>query len=1196
MDNMHSPVRRRLWVWTGALCWFPVLAHAQPPELQNAVVVQGEEVLVRPNAHWVKQVTAPGLGDAHAVLWLEARLHLPGGKGGGCNWLLRVFVDDQVLTEAFSRPRLLNKAPFFDFAEGKYHFSWYREGYQAWMMMFADAYDTNTSGAGRDAAFLFDLNDYVQPGQAFRLRFEYAQPNLPPVLKQDAPLAVRNLVVGSMKPEAVEQLREKALSGDRKRRQIEIRPEVDSKDGDGERPYEIAWANRSENPSAQVSFERLVGWQGTVFGDAEVAVSASRAQRLWRSQVAKVSVGACQSFVVGLKPPKPIPIPADADAVNCWVHSNHLYSAGSTPVELLVTVVDSRGACVDLNTGPLRGNYWELRQGLLPAQRVARLQRPLYFHSLTLSAGKLVEPVTMYLESLAFFKRERRPYARLERLTDPGFPTTEDNMLPPAKPEWRTRAAATQDGKGATFTTTSPDGALTYAVVPTENGLSEVTARFGDGPTFQPLADGALELAAPSDTTGGQARLLSSRLAGGSLVTKWALVGEGADVTYQVTYQLRGRTLLVDVSCPGGRARGLRLGKVRGLPQLRGIEVPYLVMHRPPTPRVALGGKVFCSVLVDWYHSNCSVLDTTPAADEPDADGLTVNGGTVYNPLTDGKRNELRDRVLVTVSPEFHDTLPSIATPRSERIEELAPAMFVMSSDFTPGFYRTLKRYGLDEVLAVHFAGIWWRRAGEGFAMRWRPRPELTEEQVRRYREDLRGLGYLWGMLVNYTCYSALNEYWDENKVSLTSAGQLNDGWFGHFDTKPNAMPELAEVVGENIRARYPTDCVYLDVHTNWGADARDYEAGVDGAGTARGTILGNAACLREVHNQQHALCSEGICRWLYAGVADMDYAQWAEVTKPEGKPLLPDFDLLRIHPKQIGTAMGYSPTCFFTTEGLEAYYRDPGKGTAHQPFYHYVAATLAHGHSAMIGYSYFPPLARTLHYYALLSGPQEDYLPDTVADIAWYSDKDGEFLSTSEALRAGVRDAGKLRVTYAGGQVVHVNYHAANTWKLSRNGRDFELPPYGWLIEKPGSLFAYSTLVDGRRVDYVDCPRYLYLNSGDRPATEGALTADGAVLVQKGESLTVIPCGDLGGWKSARGEDYPLFADTTLAGPPPNRGVRQLRLNAAELLNLDPAARVTVRSRSEQGAAVSTEASQARNVELPPLPDTVDYLIAASP
>ena len=491
--------------------------------------------------------------------------------------------------------------------------------------------------------------------------------------------------------------------------------------------------------------------------------------------------------------------------------------------------------------------------------------------------------------------------------------------------------------------------------------------------------------------------------------------------------------------------------------------------------------------------------------------------------------------------------------------------------------------------------------------MRWRPRPDLTEEQVARYRRDIKALGYKWGMLVNYTCFMPVTEYWDENLISLTADGRLADGWYGTYQTKPNTMADLARTVGRNIRARYPTDCVYLDVHTNWGAAAIDCEAGVEGAGTVRATILGNGACIREVHEQHGSLCSEGIRRWLYAGLADMDYAQWVGRQKSEHKPLLPDFDLLRIHPKQIGTAMGYGPRCFFTDDGLKEYFSDPCTGTSHQPLYHYVAATLAHGHSAMIGYGYFPLLARTVHYYALLSGPQEDYLPDTVADIAWYSQQAGKFVSTSEALQTGAREAGKLRVSYAGGalaegsgslretqggQVVHVNYHPEETWQLTVDGRDFLLPPYGWVINKPGVILAYSALVKGRRVDYVNCPRYVYMNSGEGPATEGAVTVDGAVLIKTDKPLVVIPCGDLGGWKSEPCEPYPMFSDRVLAGPPADRGVRLLRINAAQLLGIGEGETVTVRQRDEHGNVVRTQTIPAKQIELAPSADIADYLV----
>jgi len=297
--------------------------------------------------------------------------------------------------------------------------------------------------------------------------------------------------------------------------------------------------------------------------------------------------------------------------------------------------------------------------------------------------------------------------------------------------------------------------------------------------------------------------------------------------------------------------------------------------------------------------------------------------------------------------------------------------------------------------------------------------------------------------------------------------------------------------------------------------------------------------------------------------------------------------------PRYRHTSLITSPTCFFTEEGLEEYNGDPGLGTDHQPFYHYVAATLAHGHSAMIGYGYFPSLARTIHYYSLLSGPQADYLPDVVSDIAWYSDEAAEFISTSEALRTGAREAGQLRVTYAGGQVVHVNYHAEKTWRLRLDGRQFVLPPYGWLIAKPGEMLAYSALIDGRRVDYVDCSRYIYMNSGEGPATEGPVTVEGAVLIKKGTGLVVIPCGDLGSWKTQPGDRYTMFNDRVPAGVPPDRGVRLLRIDAARLLGRETGQEASVQARDADGGLLATEMMAADAIEITPSAEAVDYLLS---
>jgi len=128
--------------------------------------------------------------------------------------------------------------------------------------------------------------------------------------------------------------------------------------------------------------------------------------------------------------------------------------------------------------------------------------------------------------------------------------------------------------------------------------------------------------------------------------------------------------------------------------------------------------------------------------------------------------------------------------------------------------------------------------------------------------------------------------------------------------------------------------------------------------------------------------------------------------------------------------------------------------------------------------------------------------------------------------------------------------------------------------------------------VDYVDCPRYTYLNSGDKPATEGGVTVDGAVFIKKGKPLVVIPCGNLGAWKSAPSERYPMFTDMALTGTPADRGVRALRLDAAKLLGVAGGDKVTVDQRDAQGKTISSGTAPAQAVEMAPAEDVVDYVV----
>ena len=104
-------------------------------------------------------------------------------------------------------------------------------------------------------------------------------------------------------------------------------------------------------------------------------------------------------------------------------------------------------------------------------------------------------------------------------------------------------------------------------------------------------------------------------------------------------------------------------------------------------------------------------------------------------------------------------------------------------------------------------------------------------------------------------------------------------------------------------------------------------------------------------------------------------------------------------------------------------------------------------------------------------------------------------------------------------------------------------------------------------------------------------VTVDGAVFIKRGRPLVVIPCGDLGRWQAEPCEAYPMFRDRVLEGPPDDRGVRLLRIDAARLLGVDEAARVHLAHRDEQGSVVKTETVAAGAIEISPSAEIADYL-----
>ncbi|MGC9316463.1 MAG: hypothetical protein ACP5KN_00335 [Armatimonadota bacterium] len=1171
-------------------------AQQRYPISGEPVIIQAAEARVSPDDVWHGTVTAPEAGaQERLVLHMRARLHVE--PGGGCNWALRVLVNDALLDEAVSAPRLLNKPPAFDLLGTEYHFDWYSRQHQAWMALFAPDYAGDLTDAEEDFDCLWEITDFARPGEPLTVAVQYAMKSIPATLGRPAPLVVSDVWVAAMPRDEVERMRREVIGAMADRRQVPIEPRLPADAPEGEVPYELQWSGRPESPEPQVTFEDLSAWTAWVRGDAGVELAASREHTAWRSQGLLVRCeGGEANSILELRPPEPIDLAGEWDAIDLWAYVDCGALHVPRPIMPVAVVEDAEGRRHEIPMGHLRAYYWYVSHAALSARQRERIAFPARFVGLLLDRCNREEPCRVWLESLAFYRQAREPYARSARPAVPIFPTGEDAMLP-TPPEGA--ASQARPANIREFMCRTDEWVLFFFIDFGERGPFGVPCKFetldrSASIMLMPLDRGGIVFETPAGPvlTGAEnCELLERATEGEVLRTRWRFAAEGVEAEFTVDYRIRGATLVLDVRCPGGDAIGTRFGVVSG-EAVKTTEVPYLQMGTPPGPLVAHTEDVFVSALYDWPNCDFSVSEVTP---EPAAEGgVAINGGSVYERLSDGRRRDLHDRIIVTIAPEFEQVLPNVPNPRAQNLDEAARFMYVMGGGPTPEMWRTMARYGIEHVIAMHFGGMWWRRAGEGFSMRNRPRPEMSVEQMRRYADEVRSLGYRFGVLLEYRDFFPMNEFWDPDLLSLTPGGDWQTSWAGHYATKPIAMAMLARRNGERLEERVPIDAVYMDTHTNQSLTARDYEAGVPGAGSGPAQAQFNGECILAVRDTHDAIvCSEGIYRWLYAGLSDMDYATWPiRSVLPAQRDILPDFDLLKIHPGQIGTGMGYNPRPFFGEDNLGEIYGDPGGPVPPADYYQYLAATIAHGHSAILGYGYFPPLHRMIHYYAMLAGPQREWLTDSVTSIERH---DGErFVSTSEAIRREILDIGRIRVSYSRGLVICVNYNREEPWTVEIAGEQYALPPRGWAAVKPGEVEAFSALLDGRRVDYVRCPDYVYLSSGGDPASYGGVTADGALLIHREEDgLRIIPCGNLGSWETGPGEEYPFHYDRRVTGIPDDRGTRELRIDLRRVApELADAGRVVGRDLAMQ----PTDASAPLDggiVHIQPDAETVDYIVS---
>ncbi len=646
----------------------------------------------------------------------------------------------------------------------------------------------------------------------------------------------------------------------------------------------------------------------------------------------------------------------------------------------------------------------------------------------------------MFTESFPPLKFEPRPERGIPMFpgqttgtnTGPGklpFPNRAQTILPDnLTADFKTAVSA--HGSAYDFTYSAPDGTLIYTLEPKSGTWSDITARWKDpsgrAVAFHPCEDGGIFLATDKGAVlPDHNEHLGTKLANDTVESRWRVGKDATSVEVTYTYRLWNKSLVMDVMARGGKVGEVRFGRAVGLDQPRLVTNPFypaaggrpaVVVSGPPQAPLFVTGNG------DWYLSNASILTGLNSVQE---NGVIYNGGTRYNPRTDGQRNDCYERFFLTVSPRYEEVLPTVANPVSPWKNVTGTHVWrahgAGNREHDAKFWTDCHRWGMTQVVITdHETG--WRDGGESFTFRTRPAPKKGGEKGQydyaRLMQDK--LGFVYGPYNNYTDFAPVNEFWSLDMISRTPENQLEHAWMRCYAPKPARAVEYCAKLAPKIQEKFHFSTAYCDVHTAvapW--DRVDYDARVPGAGTFTAVFYAfGEIMLLQKKAWNGPVYSEGNNHAFYCGLTDGNYGQ-DQSYRPAENPWLVDFDLRKLHDLCCNFGMG-NPDMFYA--GKHTSPKTPAEQAAWLD--RFLAATVAFGHPGFLTYE--GGLPNALRSYYMLQQLHSRYCLAHAAEIR-YVDAEGHLLDTTAALATGGVPA------FAGGHPLRRRHHHRGEWQPHR-------------------------------------------------------------------------------------------------------------------------------------------------------------------
>lgn len=891
----------------------------------------------------------------------------------------------------------------------------------------------------------------------------------------------------------------------------------------GVRPYEMDWANRTQDDNSPlIDFEQFGKWTVDAV-DSTASFVQSREQQIFGKYTAKLTYrGQADSKnpSVTVRPEKALPVPADHfDAMSCWIYGNNWawVQDDSTPrVTVSFLFKTPNGSELSFPITYVCWREWFLCHYRFTEEQQKQLNRKgCVFTGIKITGGKNIKDRSIWFDNIALFKEKFKPLEFSKRpqrgiAMFPGqdcgqntgsgrlpFPTREETILPINKdPDAKTSAAKTDHA--FQFIYSGSDGKMTVIYEPKTGTWSDLRLKWNQSGWFSPAAEGGVNFLVNNkgENEPVEKRIIKlAKLNGSKLKTCWTLKSKTVSADVEYHFQLMNKTIVVDTFVKGGHVPEIAFGKLSGYTESKTFKVPYYSYggaNRPYAAVLKIAGSdqsLFVMTHMDWYRSNASSVSGLVNSRVPDL----INDKMIYNPKTNGLRNDVYERFFIAVSPDFEEVLPEIPNPISpwkhitgKKVWRAHGASADRQNDYN--FWFDIWRHGIREVVVTdHEVG--WRDGGESFTFRVNAAPKKGGDKgmfdYARYMQD--DLKFTYGPYNNFTDFAPVNGYWSYDMISRTKENQLQRAWARCYAPKPARAVEYCEKLTPIIQNKFRFSTAYCDVHTSVTPWSRtDYDARVPGAGTFAAVFYPyGEIMLLQKKNWKGPVYSEGPHHCFYSGLTDGNYAQDRGYYIP-GEPWLLDFDLRKIHDHECNFGIG-APDMY---DPKISDHRPKTSQEIHNFLDRYFAAMIAFGHPGFLTSNF--GIEGAMKSYFMVQ-PIASCYTQVPADKIWYLDQNGKKYDISQALTGNVFAQNRHLVTYKDGTYTAVNANTADYTSIELDQeielenkygnlvktKKIELPPNGYFCRSgDGKVLVLSLEGNGSKFDYSVGPEGVYLNA----------------------------------------------------------------------------------------------------------------------